>query len=125
MDVNDSEKALTRPASDDAPFSALAFKIMTDPFVGSLTFCRIYSGTLEAGSYVLNGNKGKKERVGRLMLMHANNREDIKMGFAGDIVAIGGLKDVITGETLCDEKAPVILERMDFPDPVIKVCAWA
>eukprot|EP00877_Chromochloris_zofingiensis_P006859 jgi/Chrzof1/2426/Cz11g15050.t1 len=121
VDVDDAEKALTRPPSDDAPFSALAFKIMTDPFVGSLTFCRIYSGKLEAGSYALNANKGKKERIGRVMLMHANNREDIKTAFAGDIVAIGGLKDVVTGETLCDDKAPIILERMDFPDPVIKI----
>jgi len=120
-DVNDAETALTRPASDDAPFSALAFKIMTDPFVGSLTFCRIYSGKLETGSYALNANKGKKERIGRMMLMHANNREDIKAAYAGDIVAIGGLKDVITGETLCAENAPIILERMDFPDPVIKI----
>ena len=121
VDVTDDEVALSRPASDDAPFSALAFKIMTDPFVGSLTFCRIYSGKLEAGSYALNANKGKKERIGRLMMMHANNREDVKAAYAGDIVAIGGLKDVITGETLCDEKSPIILERMDFPDPVIKI----
>jgi elongation factor G len=121
VDPSDGESAMTRAASDDAPFSALAFKIMTDPFVGSLTFCRIYSGKLEAGTYALNSNKGKKERIGRLMLMHANNREDIKAAYAGDIIAIGGLKDVITGETLCDEKAPVILERMDFPDPVIKI----
>jgi len=121
VSVTDAEESLTRAASDDAPFSALAFKIMTDPFVGSLTFCRIYSGKLEAGTYALNANKGKKERIGRLMLMHANNREDIKAAFAGDIVAIGGLKEVITGETLCDEKNPIILERMDFPDPVIKI----
>jgi len=119
--VDDAETTMTRPAADEAPFSALAFKIMTDPFVGSLTFCRIYSGKLDAGTYALNANKGKKERIGRLMLMHANNREDIKSAFAGDIVAIGGLKDVITGETLCDEKNPIILERMDFPDPVIKI----
>jgi elongation factor G len=119
--VDDAEETLSRPASDDAPFSALAFKIMTDPFVGTLTFCRIYSGKLEAGTYALNANKGKKERIGRLMLMHANNREDIKAAYAGDIVAIGGLKEVITGETLCDEKMPIILERMDFPDPVIKI----
>ncbi|WIA35701.1 hypothetical protein OEZ86_004105 [Tetradesmus obliquus] len=119
--VDDAEQALTRPASDDAPFSALAFKIATDPFVGTLTFCRIYSGKLEAGTYALNANKGKKERIGRLMMMHANNREDIKAAYAGDIVAIGGLKEVITGETLCDEKNPIILERMDFPDPVIKI----
>jgi elongation factor G len=121
VSVQDAEEAMTRPASDDAPLSALAFKIMTDPFVGSLTFCRIYSGKMEAGTYVLNANKGKKERVGRLMLMHANNREDIKTAYAGDIVAIGGLKEVITGETLSDEKNPIILERMEFPDPVIKI----
>jgi elongation factor G len=121
VDPADSESAMSRAAADDAPFSALAFKIMTDPFVGSLTFCRIYSGKLEAGTYALNANKGKKERIGRLMLMHANNREDIKAAYAGDIIAIGGLKDVITGETLCEEKAPIILERMDFPDPVIKI----
>eukprot|EP00195_Chlamydomonas_chlamydogama_P011914 CAMPEP_0202890934 /NCGR_PEP_ID=MMETSP1392-20130828/1169_1 /ASSEMBLY_ACC=CAM_ASM_000868 /TAXON_ID=225041 /ORGANISM="Chlamydomonas chlamydogama, Strain SAG 11-48b" /LENGTH=777 /DNA_ID=CAMNT_0049574589 /DNA_START=45 /DNA_END=2378 /DNA_ORIENTATION=- len=121
VDVNNTEVALSRAAQDKAPFSALAFKIMTDPFVGSITFCRIYSGTLEAGTYALNSNKGKKERIGRLMLMHANNREDIKAAFAGDIVAIGGLKDVVTGDTLCDEKNPIILEKMDFPDPVIKI----
>lgn len=121
VDVNDAEIAMTRPPSDSAPLSALAFKIMTDPFVGSITFCRIYSGVMEAGTYALNSNKGKKERIGRLMVMHANNREDIKTAFAGDIVAIGGLKDVITGETLCDEKTPIILEKMDFPDPVIKI----
>ncbi len=121
VDVNDAELAMSRPAADDAPFSALAFKIATDPFVGSLTFCRIYSGKLEAGTYVLNSNKGKKERIGRLMLMHANNREDIKEAFAGDIVAVAGLKDVVTGETLCEEKSPIILEKMDFPDPVIKI----
>eukprot|EP00882_Tetradesmus_deserticola_P000446 GHRQ01000490.1.p1 GENE.GHRQ01000490.1~~GHRQ01000490.1.p1 ORF type:complete len:506 (+),score=256.11 GHRQ01000490.1:130-1518(+) len=119
--VDDAELAMTRAPSDDAPFSALAFKIMTDPFVGTLTFCRIYSGKLEAGTYALNANKGKKERIGRLMMMHANNREDIKSAYAGDIVAIGGLKEVITGETLCDDKNPIILERMDFPDPVIKI----
>jgi elongation factor G len=98
VDVNDADVAMSRPAADDAPFSALAFKIATDPFVGSITFCRIYSGKLEAGTYALNANKGKKERIGRLMLMHANNREDIKEAFAGDIVAVAGLKDVITGE---------------------------
>ena len=95
--MEDAEVAMSRPPADDAPFSALAFKIATDPFVGSLTFCRIYSGKMEAGTYVFNPNKGKKERIGRLMLMHANNREDIKEAFAGDIVAIGGLKDVVTG----------------------------
>lgn len=121
VDMNDAETVMTRPPADDAPFSGLCFKIMTDPFVGSLTFCRIYSGKLEAGTYALNSNKNKKERIGRLMLMHANNREDIKVAYAGDIVAIGGLKDVITGETLCDDKKPIILERMEFPDPVIKI----
>ena len=95
--MEDAEVAMSRPPADDAPFSGLAFKIATDPFVGSLTFCRIYSGKMEAGTYVYNPNKGKKERIGRLMLMHANNREDIKEAFAGDIVAIGGLKDVVTG----------------------------
>jgi elongation factor G len=94
---------------------------MTDPFVGSLTFIRIYSGVLEAGSYALCAARGKKERIGRLMEMHANSREDVKLARAGDIVAVAGLKDVITGDTLCDEKAPICLERMEFPDPVIKV----
>lgn len=120
-DVEDSEKEMSRKSADEEPFSALAFKIMTDPFVGSLTFMRIYSGVLEAGSYALNAAKGKKERIGRLMEMHANSREDIKVARAGDIVAVAGLKDVITGDTLCDEKAPILLERMEFPDPVIKV----
>lgn len=119
--VDDAEVELNRKSSDDEPFSALAFKVMTDPFVGSLTFIRVYSGTLEAGSYALNAAKGKKERIGRLVEMHANSREDIKIARAGDIVAVGGLKDVVTGDTLCDEKEPVLLERMEFPDPVIKV----
>ncbi|PNH03241.1 Elongation factor G, chloroplastic [Tetrabaena socialis] len=121
VDMHDAEISMIRAADDSTPFSGLCFKIMTDPFVGTLTFCRVYSGVLEAGTYVLNSNKGKKERIGRLMMMHANNREDVKVAFAGDIVAIGGLKDVVTGETLCDEKAPIILEKMDFPDPVIKI----
>ena len=120
-DVEDPEKEMSRKSSDDEPFSALAFKIMTDPFVGSLTFIRIYSGVLEAGTYAMNAARGKKERIGRLMEMHANSREDVKLARAGDIVAVAGLKDVITGDTLCDEKAPVLLERMEFPDPVIKV----
>ena len=120
-DVDDPEKEMSRRSADEEPFSALAFKIMTDPFVGSLTFIRIYSGTLEAGSYALNAAKGKKERIGRLMEMHANSREDIKIARAGDIVAVAGLKDVITGDTLCEDKAPILLERMEFPDPVIKV----
>lgn len=119
--VDDPEKEMPRKSSDDEPFSGLAFKIMTDPFVGSLTFVRVYSGVLEAGSYALNAAKGKKERIGRLMQMHANSREDVKEARAGDIIAIAGLKDVVTGDTLCDEKAPVLLERMEFPDPVIKV----
>ncbi|MCL7029968.1 hypothetical protein MKW94_019416 [Papaver nudicaule] len=110
-----------RAPSDEEAFSGLAFKIMTDPFVGTLTFVRVYSGKLSAGSYVLNANKGKKERIGRLLEMHANSREDVKVALAGDIVAIAGLKDTITGETLSDVENPVVLERMDFPDPVIKV----
>ena len=110
-----------RPPEDDAAFSALAFKIMTDPFVGSLTFTRIYSGTLTAGSYTLNSVKEKKERVGRMLLMHANSREEIKEAHAGDIVALVGLKDTTTGDTLCDTSKPIILERMEFPDPVIEV----
>jgi len=117
----DSDDEDTRPPSDDAPFSALAFKIMNDPFVGSLTFARIYSGTLEAGSYVLNSVKNKKERIGRMLLMHSNNREDIKVATAGDIVALVGLKDTTTGDTLCDQASPIVLERMEFPDPVIEI----
>ena len=111
----------SRAPSEDAPFSGLAFKIMTDPFVGRLAFFRVYSGKLTAGSYVYNSNKGEKERVGRLIRMHANQREEIKEVGAGDIAAIVGLKDTITGETLCDEKKPIVLESMDFPDPVIRV----
>ncbi|XP_019156395.1 PREDICTED: elongation factor G-2, chloroplastic-like [Ipomoea nil] len=120
-DPENPEVTIEKPASDDEPFTGLAFKIMADPFVGSLTFVRVYSGKLAAGSYVLNANKGKKERIGRLLEMHANSREDIKSAFTGDIVALAGLKDTITGETLCDPESPVVLERMDFPDPVIKV----
>ena len=111
----------TRAPSEDAPFAGLAFKIMTDPFVGRLAFFRVYSGKLTAGSYVYNSNKGEKERVGRLIRMHANQREEIKEVGAGDIAAIVGLKDTITGETLCDEKHPIVLESMDFPEPVIRV----
>merc|ERR1712178_376044 len=121
MGVLDSEKELSRPSSDDEPFSALAFKIMNDPFVGSLTFTRIYSGVLEAGSSVRNPVKGKNERIGRMLQMHANERTECKVARAGDIVAIVGLKDTTTGDTLCDPKDAVILERMDFPAPVIKV----
>ena len=111
----------TRAPSDDAPFSALAFKIMNDPFVGTLTFARIYSGKLETSSQVTNSVKDKKEKVGRMLLMHANDREDIQIAYAGDIVALAGLKDTTTGETLCAMNAPIILERMEFPDPVIEV----
>ena len=116
-----TEEPIKRRASDEAPLSMLAFKVMNDPFVGSLTFCRIYSGTLSTGQSVLNTVKEKKERVGRMLLMHSNSREDIKDAYAGDIVAIAGLKDTTTGDTLCDPASPVILERMEFPDPVIEI----
>jgi elongation factor G len=111
----------TRAPSDTEPFSALAFKIMNDPFVGTLTFARIYSGKLDTASTVMNSVKDKKEKVGRMLLMHANDREDIQVAYAGDIVALAGLKDTTTGETLCALNAPIILERMEFPDPVIEV----
>ena len=117
----DTEEELERPSSDDEPLSMLAFKIMNDPFVGSLTFCRIYSGKVEQGGFVQNTVKGKKERVGRMYMMHSDDREDIKEAYAGDIVAIAGLKDTTTGDTLCDAQKPVILERMEFPDPVIEL----
>jgi elongation factor G len=117
----DGETEDTRPADDAAPFSALAFKIMNDPFVGTLTFARIYSGKLETASQVMNSVKDKKEKVGRMLLMHANDREDIQVAYAGDIVALAGLKDTTTGDTLCASNAPIILERMEFPDPVIEV----
>ncbi|KAK1376410.1 Elongation factor G, chloroplastic [Heracleum sosnowskyi] len=120
-DPENPEVIIERAASDDEPFSGLAFKIMSDSFVGSLTFVRVYSGKLAAGSYVLNANKGKKERIGRLLEMHANSREDVKVALAGDIIALAGLKDTVTGETLSDTEHPIVLERMDFPDPVIKV----
>jgi len=117
-----TEAPVTRKASDDEPLSVLAFKIMDDPFVGSLTFCRIYSGKLETGMGLLNSTRDKRERVGRMLLMHSNNREDIKEAFAGDIVALAGLKDTRTGDTLCDpNKSPVILEKMNFPAPVIEI----
>ena len=116
----DSDIEDERPSSDDAPFSALAFKIMNDPFVGSLTFTRIYSGKLTKGQ-VLNSVKDKKEKIGRMLLMHSNNREDIEEAYAGDIVAIAGMKDTTTGDTLCDPLKPIILERMEFPDPVIEL----
>jgi elongation factor G len=117
----DSEDEVTREADDNGPFSALAFKIMSDPYVGKLTFFRVYSGTLSSGSYVLNSTKGKRERVGRILQMHANHRQEIDMVYSGDIAAAVGLKDTTTGDTLCDEKSPVILESMTFPDPVIEV----
>jgi elongation factor G len=110
-----------RPARDDAPFSALAFKIMTDPFVGQLTFIRVYSGVMTSGMAVYNATKQKTERIGRLLKMHANKREEIKEVYAGDIAAAVGLKSVSTGDTVCDEKKPVILEAMDFPEPVISL----
>ncbi len=110
-----------RPSTDDAPFAALAFKIATDPFVGKICFFRVYSGTVDAGTYVLNACKGHKERMGRILQMHANHREDISTCYSGDIAAAVGLKNTTTGETLCDEKHPIILESMDFPEPVIRV----
>ncbi|KRA61432.1 elongation factor G [Caulobacter sp. Root655] len=117
-----TEEDVVRHASDEEPLSVLAFKIMDDPFVGSLTFCRIYSGKLETGMSLLNATRDKRERVGRMLLMHSNNREDIKEAYAGDIVALAGLKDTRTGDTLCDPlKSPVILERMEFPAPVIEI----
>ena len=111
----------TREASDSAPFAALAFKIMTDPYVGRLSFFRVYSGTLEAGKTVLNSSKGQRERIGRILLMHANHREDLTMAYSGDIAAAVGLKNTTTGDTLCDEKNPIVLESMEFPEPVIRV----
>ena len=115
------EKEAERPADDKGPFSALAFKIVADPYVGKLAFFRVYSGTLESGSYVYNSTKGKKERIGRILQMHANHREDIEQVYSGDIAAAVGLKDTTTGDTLCDEKHPIILESMEFPDPVIQI----
>src|SRR5271154_1189948 len=119
--VPGSDKMVARPADDKAPFSGLAFKIMDDPFVGSITFVRVYSGSVSSGTGTLNSIKDKNERVGRMLLMHANSREDVKEANAGDIVAFAGLKYTTTGETLCDPHNPVILERMEFPDPVIEV----
>ncbi|MBN9446055.1 MAG: elongation factor G, partial [Bosea sp.] len=120
IDFKTEEETVRRPTDED-PFSMLAFKIMDDPFVGTITFCRVYSGKVEAGASVINSTRDKKERVGRMLLMHANNREDIKEAFAGDIVALAGLKDVRTGDTLCDPVKAVILERMEFPEPVITI----
>ena len=121
VDPDDPEKEMERHPSDDEPFSALAFKIMTDPFVGKLAFCRVYSGMLESGSYAFNSTKRKRERVGRLVMMHANHREEVDCVYTGDICGIVGLKDTTTADTLCDEKNPIILESMEFPDPVIQV----
>ena len=115
IEYKNEENSIVRKSSDDEPFSALAFKIMNDPFVGSLTFLRIYSGTVEAGSSVLNSVKDKRERFGRMLQMHSNSREDIKTAYAGDIIAVAGLKDTTTGDTLCDSEKAVILERMEFP----------
>ncbi|WNS75606.1 elongation factor G [Bacillus sp. DTU_2020_1000418_1_SI_GHA_SEK_038] len=117
----ETDEATERHADDEEPFSALAFKVMTDPYVGKLTFFRVYSGTLNSGSYVKNSTKGKRERVGRILQMHANSREEISIVHAGDIAAAVGLKDTTTGDTLCDEKSPVILESMEFPEPVIQL----
>ena len=116
-----TEEEIIRLPKDDEPLSMLAFKIMDDPFVGSITFCRIYAGTLNSGTGVLNSTRDRKERIGRMLLMHANNREDIKEAFAGDIVALAGLKETITGDTLCDMQKPIILEKMIFPEPVIEI----
>jgi elongation factor G len=120
IDPRTEQETLRRPADED-PVALLAFKIMDDPFVGTITFCRIYSGKLESGSGLLNSTKERKERVGRMLLMHANSREDIKEAYAGDIVALAGLKEVRTGDTLCDPSKPVVLEKMEFPDPVIEI----
>ncbi|MFZ2575753.1 MAG: elongation factor G, partial [Trichococcus flocculiformis] len=119
--TDDDGEEISVPASDEAPFAALAFKVMTDPFVGRLTFFRVYAGTLQSGSYVQNATKGKRERVGRILQMHANSRSEIPEVFSGDIAAAVGLKDTTTGDTLCDEKIHVILESMNFPEPVIEV----
>src|SRR5690606_18080433 len=117
----ETEEEEERHSSDEEPFAALAFKIMTDPYVGKLTFFRVYSGVLQSGSYVLNATKGKRERIGRILQMHANSRQEITEVYAGDIASAVGLKDTGTGDTLCDEKNPVILESMNFPDPVIEI----
>jgi elongation factor G len=119
--IDSKGNEVVRKASDTEPLAMLAFKIMDDPFVGTITFCRIYSGRLESGTGVINSSKDRKERIGRMLLMHANNREDIKEAYAGDIVALAGLKEVRTGDTLCDPQKPVILEKMEFPDPVIEI----
>src|SRR4249919_466583 len=119
--IDSKGNEVVRSPNDSEPLAMLAFKIMDDPFVGTITFCRIYSGRLESGTGVINSTKDRKERIGRMLLMHANNREDIKEAYAGDIVALAGLKEVRTGDTLCDPQKPVILEKMEFPDPVIEI----
>jgi len=119
--IDSKGNEVVRKASDTEPLAMLAFKIMDDPFVGTITFCRIYSGRLESGTGVINSTKDRKERIGRMLLMHANNREDIKEAYAGDIVALAGLREVRTGDTLCDPQKPVVLEKMEFPDPVIEI----
>ena len=120
-DVDDEEKVVVRKSEDSEPLAALAFKIMTDPFVGTLSFVRVYSGVLESGSYVYNPRKRSRDRISRIVQMHANKREEVAQARAGDIVAVVGLKDVYTGDTLCDEKQPVMLETISAPDPVISV----
>ena len=117
----ETEEQETRPSSDDAPFAALAFKIATDPFVGKLAYFRVYSGKVEAGTTVYNSVKDNKERMGRILQMHSNHRKDIDCCYAGDIAAVVGLKNTTTGDTLCDENHPIILESMKFPEPVIRV----
>src|SRR5205809_1619087 len=119
--IDSKGNEVVRRPSDSEPLALLAFKIMDDPFVGTITFCRIYSGRLESGTGVINSTKDRRERIGRMLLMHANNREDIKEAYAGDIVALAGLKEVRTGDTLCDSHNTVILEKMEFPDPVIEI----
>src|SRR3981189_1215397 len=119
--IDSKGNEVVRNPNDSEPLAMLAFKIMDDPFVGAITFCRIYSGRLESGTGVINSTKDRRERIGRMLLMHANNREDIKEAYAGDIVALAGLKEVRTGDTLCDAQKTVILERMEFPDPVIEI----
>src|SRR3989338_11397708 len=121
IDPNNEENLITIEPRDDAPFTGLAFKIATDPFVGKLCFVRVYSGVLNAGSYVLNTMTGNRERIGRLVRMHANHREEVEDAFAGEIVAVIGLKNTFTGHTLCDESRPVVLENIVFPEPVISV----
>ena len=120
-DAKDPDKEIEIKADDNAPFSALAFKVATDPFVGQLTFFRVYSGTLKAGSYVLNSTKGEKERVGRILQMHANHREEITEIYSGGIGALVGMKNTTTGDTLCDPEKPVLLESITFPEPVISI----